>query len=280
MAEERQLLLQNGLWEAGVRHDTAVLRPLTGVDEIAWAEAEVLPAVQATALLASAVQTIGTIAPVTRAHVRALTIGDRERLLLGLYAASFGRAVDTILSCPGCTETIELPLDLDELLDIAAALPPAEEHCIETGSLVLRFRLPNGADQEQAARMAVTKVEDGTAALRESCVLALSARDGCRLAPSQIPDSLQDAFEDALRRLDPAAEIVVAADCPACGERVKATLDAVSLLAGQLGAPGSVLADVDRLARTYHWSEAAILGLSTARRRRYLALLARAGMPA
>jgi hypothetical protein len=268
------------LWEAGVRHDNAVLRPLTGFDEIASSEVEAIPAVQVTALLASAVQAIGTIAPVTRAHVRALTIGDRERLLLGLYAASFGTAVDTILSCPGCAETIELPLDLDELLEMTAAPPAAEEHCIEMGSLLLRFRLPNGADQERAARIALKDVEDGTAALCATCVLALSDRDGTTIAPSQMPEGLQDRFEDALRRLDPAAEIVFAADCPACGERVKATLDAVSLLAGQLGAPGSVLVDIDRLARAYHWSEAAILGLSTPRRRGYLALLAHAGMPA
>lgn len=276
MPVERRVSLLNGLWQDGVCHDRAVLRSLTGADEIALAEAEVLPAAQATTLLSTTVQAIGAIAPVTGAHVRHLTIGDRERLLLALYAQSFGPQADVILRCPDCAETIELPLDLEAMLEASAIPPRAPEHSITVGPLTLRFRVPNGADHERAARIAATDPDRGAAALRAACVIAVTGVNAGETAPEEMPDRLQAALEDALRRLDPDAETILAVDCPACGERASGTLDAVSLLAGQLGPSGGILIDVDHLARAYHWSEAAILGLPTARRHRYLALVARA----
>ena len=269
MPAERRILLKNGLWLEGVRHDGAAVRPLTGADEILWAEAEPWPAAQATALLAAAVEAIGAIAPVLRPHVLSLSIGDRERLLLALYALSFGSRPDAVVDCGACGQTIELPLDLDTMLDAPVAAARAPEHSIRAGSLLLRYRAPNGFDHERAARLAATGPDRAAAALRDACVIAV---DGGPVSGEEL-DAL---LEDALRRLDPAAETTVAANCPNCGAGVRGALDALTLIAGRLGPPGGVLVDVDRLARAYHWSEAAILALPTARRHRYLALLDRA----
>jgi hypothetical protein len=207
--------------------------------------------------------------------MRDLTIGDRERLLLGLYGLSFGPLVDTILNCPNCAEIVELSLDLDFVLTRSAGSSHASEHSLTIGPLTLRFRLPTGADHERAAQIALTDPGRAADTLRAACVISLT--DGTvEISAERMPDALEAALEEALRRLDPAAEIAIAADCPACGATVGGTLDALSVLTSQLGPPGAVLGDVDRIARAYHWSEAAILALPTARRRRYLALLDRA----
>ena len=276
MPGEGRVLLTNGLWRDGVCHDEAILRPLTGADEMLLAEAAAVPAIQATVLLAATVQALGSVVPVTDENIRRLTIGDRERLQLALYRLSFGARVDTVLCCPDCREAVELPLDLDVVLSAFAAPPRAQEHSILVGTSTLRFRLPNGADHERAARIAATDPEAAAAALSTACVIALTDGSGNEIAAGRLPDQVREALEDSLRRLDPDAETIIAADCPGCGARVSGMLDAASLLAGELGPAGGILGDVDRIARAYHWSEASILALPSARRRSYLALLDRA----
>jgi hypothetical protein len=276
MPAERRISLTNGLWQDSVCHRDAELRPLAGADEILLTEAEPIPAVQATVLLAATVRSIGPISPVTHEHIWQLSIGDREKLLVALYALSFGPLFDAVLSCPACAETVELPLDLDTVLEATAGSPCSPQHLLTVGGATLRFRLPNGADHERAARIAAIDLNRGAAVLRAACVIALTGGDGQEIVADRMPDGVQAVLEEALRRLDPAAETIVAADCPGCGTRLEGTLDALSLLAGQLGQRGSILVDVDQIARAYHWSEEAILALPTARRRRYLALLDRA----
>jgi hypothetical protein len=48
--------------------------------------------------------------------------------------------------------------------------------------------------------------------------------------------------------------------------------DAGTVLINALSAGGGIFRQVDRLARTYHWSEADILSLTSARRLLYLRL--------
>jgi hypothetical protein len=63
--------------------------------------------------------------------------------------------------------------------------------------------------------------------------------------------------------------------CPACATRGQVLFDAADLLFRELGlGRGDLYGEVHRLALAYHWSEAEILALSWAKRRRYLDLLA------
>ena len=78
----------------------------------------------------------------------------------------------------------------------------------------------------------------------------------------------------ALLALDPQAEITIDVVCPSCGEPVSALVDAAGILLAELtDGDDRLLREVDALARTYHWSEAEILGLDVQRRQRYLDLL-------
>ena len=92
------------------------------------------------------------------------------------------------------------------------------------------------------------------------------------MAPESVLADLRAPLAAVFAKLDPEAETELRAPCPACGTEVTALLDAESFLAGEFARTDGIFGEVDRLARTYHWSEAEILALTVARRRRYLAL--------
>jgi hypothetical protein len=278
--------LRYGLWLEGRSYTSATIRALSGAEEMLLAELDeaALPAERATLLLASTVQAIGDLKPVTAQAVRELTIGDRERLLLMLHAISFGR-LDTTVRCPSadCGELLELPLDPRELVQSSAptgtALPPEHDIDIQVNgqTVRVRFRLPNGADQELAAREALHDVDSAAAGLLRACIIEATGPDGRILDPASVLSALRAPLEDAWSQLDPTAQIASTVACPVCNTRVDMLLDAFSLLAAEIRYTDSILVEVHRLAGAYHWTEAEILGLPIQRRRRYLALTNKGG---
>lgn len=246
-------ILRDGEW----RRD-AVLRRPTGADEAALAGRAASPAARVSALLARCVQTLGG-EPAGDDDVRGLTAGDREALLLALRGATFGDRLACVVVCLSCEERMDVELSVAGLLvapydDVAATHELQDE-----GGARVRFRLPTGADQEAAA--GAPDAEAGAALLLERCVLGAQVTD-----PGLV--------EAAMARLDPQAELRLAADCPACGAPVDALLDAGALVLDELaGDDDGLLREVHALARHYHWSEGEILALELPRRRRYLELL-------
>jgi hypothetical protein len=262
------------LWQTGVLHGSAVLRPLTGDAEIILAEADGLPAARVTALLSAVVVSIGDIGPVHPGDIRALSIADRERILLTVYARTFGMRVETILQCSSCAEWLEVPLELDALLDQPTDSSSDADHQLAFEMTTLHFCLPDGGSQERAACIARRDPERGAEALRDACVKEWVDSNGIALPIASMPPECQAALEDALRQLDPLFETSVTLICPNCGESTTGAVDGLTLLLAELDPPGRVFADVARLASAFHWSEAAILALPTRRRRRYVAMLA------
>ena len=280
MRSETIVPLINGLWHGGQWHGRAVLRPLSGAEETLLSEAgAALPAQLTTWLITATTRSIGEVEPVSHESARALTIGDRERLLLALHAISFAPQIDVVVRCAhaACGERIELALNLAQLLAAPPASPPPAAHTLTIaaadGALNVSFRLPNGGDHEAAARLAgdLPRAADR---LLTRCILSVTDERGRAREPDAVIGAVREPLVDALRTLDPAAETVARFECPACGHEGRALLDAFTLLRAELARSSSILADVSRLARAYHWSEADILALPIARRRRYLALLA------
>src|SRR6266542_1467572 len=236
MENTRSITLPTGLWIDGARESVVQLRPLTGFDESALAEAvQATPAERTTALLSRCVLRLGGRDEVGPEDVRRLTFGERLQCVVG---------------CPaeGCGEALDLELSIRDLL-----LPPyatAEEVYERDGC---RFHLPTGADQEAAARLA-DDLEAAVALLLERCVEAgAPARD---LSP-------------VMAELDPQAELVLTLACPACGDEFEVPFDAGDFLARELAGARDLERDVHRLALHYHWSEPEILALTVERRRRY-----------
>ena len=255
----------------GWRRDAA-LRPLCGRDELFLVEAgrSLGPAARVTALLARCLARLGPCAPVPLDWVRRLTIGDREALLLHLHRAALGDAVSFVVACPqaGCDARLDLDLDLCELL-VPPYADPAESYEAVCGAgdaaCRVRFRLPNGGDQELAAPLALADPAAAGALILERCVL------GSAVA---LPSGIAAELPARMAALDPQAEIFIDLTCPQCGGRFRRPFDAATCLFDDLSAAARDLHEqVHLIAFHYHWSEAAILALGPARRRRYLEAL-------
>jgi hypothetical protein len=274
--------LLHGLASSSETQPRAWLRPLTGADEIHLLEAgpDQPPAARVTALLATATRQIGSAAPVTADMIRSLTVGDRQRLVLGVAATTFGPNLDVVARCPSgaCGELIELTLSILDLVQ-----PPAfAEHRVEheltiecaTGRRRVRFRLPNGRDEEEAAHLAQADSAAGERHLLSRCVLAIVDDDNHAIAiDDDLLLELAPCLESAISALDPAAEYISKTTCPFCGGTIRTVLDGFFLLSSELVAADRLYVEVDTMARAYHWSEAEILSLPVARRRRYLDLI-------
>lgn len=266
--------LPHGIPVDGAFAREASVRELTGEDQRSLAEdcQELPSAAWTTEVLARCVTRLGATDCPDRAALRALTVGDREALLLHLHKLSFGDSIQCETRCPaeGCGEKLELELPVDQLLLPAYPLPGHEHELAVTGQsgneVHVRFRLPTGDDHEAAARLARRGVDAGVAELLRRCVLSLdSAAMGTDVA---------DALSVRMAELDPQAELLLNAGCPACGRGFRARLDVAAFLRQRFARHAQDLyREVHLLAFHYHWSERDILAMSSRHRQRYLRLL-------
>ena len=171
--------------EGNWRRD-AVLRPLAGRDEAFLLQqgSALSPAARTTAMLARCLCRLGPISDVTAEIVRSLS--DRRPRSAASASASPDLRRDHVLRAhvPACAEKLDLELEVSELL-----LPPygaRERSCTrhrsgaDDVSYRVRFRLPNGADQERAATLVATAPE----AAAELCCGA-----ACRRSSTSRPES-------------------------------------------------------------------------------------------
>jgi hypothetical protein len=244
--------LPGGYRTTGGHAREAHVRPLTGADYFFLTEEcrGLLPAHWATEALTRCVTRLGPDGPVTREAIRSLTAGDREALLLHLRRLALGETLRCLLACPECAQQLEIDAKVGDLL-LAPYAETLQEHELvarqEDGAqTVLRFRLPTGADQEAAAE---------------------AARDDVAVAVDLL-------LLRCMAELDPQAEISLQLACPACGAGFSALFDAASYLMEELEAGARALErEVHLLAYHYHWSATEIIGMSAARRGRFLRLL-------
>ncbi|HEV2851615.1 MAG TPA: hypothetical protein VHC97_02310 [Thermoanaerobaculia bacterium] len=271
-----EITLPGGLWLGGAHHRRAELRPVAGADEVLLAEERSAPpARRVTRLLGRCVRRIGDV-PVEEETVRALTVGDREALLLHLRRLTLGEAMPCVLACPDCGEKLDLDLRAGDLL-----LPPYTEtrpgwETVVEGRYRVRFRLPAGKDQEAAADCVERDGAEAAAALLlRRCVESVEDEEGRPV--EDWPAAVARELPARMAELDPQAEISLDLACPACGRRFSALFDPASYFLGELGGdPARLFRQVHSLALHYHWSEPEILALTPRRRRVYLELLAEA----
>lgn len=217
---------------------------------------------QALALLSAAAPAL------PRADLAALPVGRRDALLLQLYRANFGAQIDLLASCPSCAETLELSLDATALLALAPTAPPAPLQ-LDLGDYRMHCRLPDSRDMAAvfAARLAPDAALD---LLLRRCIRA-SESD---LPPAaDLPPEVLAALSEAMERADPLAAITIQLCCPTCGHTWAPLFDIAQQLWAVLSRrAGELLREVAVLARTYGWSETAILAMSPQRRHWYLEL--------
>lgn len=232
---------------AGVR--CASVTALDGEAALAWHRARgAVPAARVTALL----ERQGV------ADARALSLGDRERLLLALHAEAFGPGLALVAACRACDALVEFDLAPEALRGGEAE---AREGRVAGAGRHLRVRAPGGAEAETAA-----SATDPAAALAAAC-----------LPDGGTPSAAERVVLAAeVARRDPEAAVVLALTCPTCGDATACIVDGATLLDARLPPPVRLMEAVDILARSYGWSEAAVLALPLARLPGYLALAQRA----
>jgi hypothetical protein len=272
--------LPGGYCTNGSRVREAHVRPLTGEDYLFLAEEcrGLLPAQWVTEVLARCVTRLGPTEPVTREAIRALTMGDREALLLHLRRLSWGDQLRCLLTCPvpECQEPLEVDANVADLL-LAPYGECVPEHELSFtlpggGTTLVRFRLPTGADQEAAAVVARTDVAAAADLLLRRCVRSATCSDG--KPADTLADSLAGQLSARMAELDSQAEITLQLACPVCGAPFSAIFDTASYLMQEIeGRMRHLYREVHLLAYHYHWSATEIIGMSSVTRGRFLRLL-------
>jgi hypothetical protein len=281
-AVELPVILRNGCWQGGTCQREVRVRAVAEDDEgfVDNLSAAALPLDRDTRLLERCVLGLGREQDVSQ-----LSLGDREALLLHARRLTFGGQIDCVLPCPECGERMDFQLQVDRLLAQQAAAPPPRyfEETMDTGSerVRVRFRVPSGADLEDALRSAhspAAAVETVLALTVESLRwegTPENVRAPVAIAVEQWPAGLAAQISERMAELDPQAESALQLTCPVCRHSFTTSFDIGDYFFHELRArEHGRYRDVHQLALAYHWSESEILNMSPRKRQMYLDLLA------
>ena len=198
----------------------------------------------------------------------ALSVGERDALLLAVREATFGPELKGFAECGTCAERLEFAVPLAGVRVMAPAEAAARTHEVVADGVTLRFRLPDSHDL--GAIEGCADVDDGRRRLVERCVLEIS-RDGEPASCSQLSDAVLASLAARMGELDPQGEVLLDLRCTACGHAGPMLLDIATFLWAELTVQAKrLLREVHALARAYAGSEADILAMSAWRRRCYL----------
>ena len=189
-----------------------------------------------------------------------MPLAERNALLVELRAITFGRIIEAFATCPACDSPLEFALHAEDVLPERAA--PTEDVWVEAG-IEMHMRAANTADLVAAA---------GASSEDDACALMLARTMGIN---QEELDSFNHAhWLERFEQLNQAAEMQCALTCSACENRSDLDFDIAGFLWREVGAAARrLLAEIDRLASAYGWTERAIITLSPARRNAYLELL-------
>ncbi|MDD5094793.1 MAG: phage baseplate protein [Dehalococcoidia bacterium] len=206
-----------------------------------------------------------------RAEFAALSVGQRDGLLLSLRESMFGPSLEAFATCPACEESLEFTLDTPDLL--ARSVPAhGPEFTLKLEGFEVQFRLPNSFDLALSADL-----EPGEARQRMLAQCIMEVRKGKRKVSAEaLPEKLKDAVASRMLEYDPLAEVRLDLECPACEHRWPVILDAGAFFWAELESEAKrLLRQVHTLARFYGWREADILSMSARRRQFYLSMVNR-----
>ena len=262
--------LPGGLFVNGQRKCDAVLRPLDG-----WLEEQVSTAMvgknnlptMVSDVLAVALLSIGGEVVIPE-QVVSLAMADRQWLMLNLAYVLQGGGYWLKGYCNSCEHPFDLYLDPRQLpVKTAGEGFPFIE--LDLGEDRLRLRMPNGADQERIAGLAV---DEAITLLLDACLLSVNGD----LVPAGYVDAIDaegwQKIDEALDEVSPYVGTMLATACPECRQPQQMEINPYLLDATRHEA---LFQEVHMLAKEYHWSEREILSLSRERRRLYLRLIER-----
>jgi hypothetical protein len=201
-----------------------------------------------TELLASCLDTLGTIKKPGKEIVRKLFSVDRHFLLIRLREITFGEVMEATYKCPTCSASTVVIEDL-ELLEVRGlsngdspddiSVELDDGFCAPDGVVhrSMRFRLAVGSDEEKIAAAARQNASKGKNALLARCVTQvgdLETRKLQALGTAIFNDlTLGDRamIDRALNDDAPGIEMSRDITCESCGREFNANLDMSNFLA-------------------------------------------------
>ncbi|MEP6781467.1 MAG: hypothetical protein ABJC26_16335 [Gemmatimonadaceae bacterium] len=199
-----------------------------------------------------------------------LSIGERDRLLLGLRIGTFGKHLECETACPSCGTRLQLAFDASQLI-VPQRSVSASELEFTDAAWTVRFRLPNSADLA-ACSSNEAGAESAADVLRDRCITVISPEQST--TSSALPNRLRERVAERMSVLDPQADVSLNLNCASCNHEWQAPFDPAAFLLREVDSYATRLTvEVHQLARAYGWSEASILEMGPVRRRRYLSLL-------
>lgn len=238
------------------------LTPHNLLEVCEWADSE-HQANQALALLYAACPEISW------EQLAALSIGQRDAMLLELREKTFGTEMQGYAECQYCGEQLEFAIATADVKVDQTVL--ADEHTLEFMGNSIRFRIPNSIDL-----LAISHHKDvgqASDALLQRCLIEASV-DEERLDPAMLSDDVVAALADRISQTDPQAEVLLSLQCPACEQEGQVMFDISSFVWIEfVDLAKRLMNQVSWLARGYGWKESDILAMSGWRRRYYQDLL-------
>jgi len=276
----------------GALHTEARLAPLTGLDEefLGRLPAEVCSASAVTALLGRCLVRVGACDAAGEELARSLLVGDREYLLLKLREMTFGPRVSAVLNCRDCGAPMDVAFELGEggverrpvsSRFFRAELSPAAAFTDGRGveRREVEFRLPTGADQEEAAAASAGGEGAALEMLLARLVRPAGGDEGEGREPgdafaARLPAAARAEIEGHMARVAPSVELELEGVCPECGAAFETTFDLTAFFAAEMQQNlRSLERAVHMLAFHYHWPEGEILSLTRGKRQRYVEMI-------
>ncbi|MCF8721642.1 hypothetical protein [Nitrospina gracilis] len=259
------MALPGGVWNGKTLDRGFRFRDVTGALELELEEAvrqERSAPDRVTHVLALALQSVGG-RKVDTQSVRNLSVADRQFLMRRLACHLNAEREWHSALCPSCKAVFDVRLRPSEL-----PIKPAGDSfpfvTVPTRYGRLRFRVPNGADQE-----CIAALDDETRAV-PVLLQRLLVEDESNAAALEFSEDDAAAIELAIESVAPELVVWVPTECPECKTETRVEINPYAHL--QSGR-NSLLREVHRLASAYHWSERDILQMPRDRRHRYLTLV-------
>jgi hypothetical protein len=248
----------------------AFLRELSGADEMLASRTE--PGVATRVLERLLVD--APAAAVGSKDAWSMSIGDRDRLIAGLYLNTFDDAVEGRIECGSCGKAFGLEFSLRTLIDEIerdAETKRAElgvEGPDEDGTYRLRdgtrFRLPTPDDERQIAGLEENERAD---ALLRRCIIDQASEV---IGHAERREALESAFD----ALAPLLSLPVPTSCALCGAQQQVDFDVVRYFLIAISRERVLLTrEIHALARAYHWSFEEIARLPRSQRHAHVELV-------
>ena len=264
------MILPGGLLVNGRLERTVAFKPLTGQVEQSLYDSDKAASLpcRVSRALSRTVASIGKKKNLDTAVMSALSVGDRQFLMMRLCARFFGDVFWMTGTCLDCDTAFDIRMERSAI-PVKAAGRTYPYVSLSLDGRKIKAVVPRGRDQER-----IDGLEDDQA-VKRLLALCLVSVDG-RKPPENFADTLSsrhwDLLDEAFESVSPLVATRVETVCPACSTPQIVDIDPYGLDGFETA---SFYNEVHLLASTYHWGEREILDLPRERRHLYIKLIDR-----